>query len=132
VDIRKSKALAYQLLSPERLHLLPEATAAAIATLSTELLPDWYADWVLIETAEWRQLRLHALEAMADHLAAEGRWAEAIAAAQAAIRGEPLRETSHAALIRVFLAEGNQAEALGQFERYRTLLNTELSLEPTS
>jgi Bacterial transcriptional activator domain len=31
----------------------------------------------------------------------------------------------------VFLAEGNQTEALGQFERYRTLLNTELSLEPT-
>ncbi len=62
----------------------------------------------------------------------KGRWAEAIAAAQAAIRGEPLRETSHAALIRVFLAEGNQTEALGQFKRYRTLLNDELSLDPTS
>ena len=49
-----------------------------------------------------------------------------------AIRGEPLRETSHAALIRVFLAEGNQTEAIGQFERYRTMLNTELSLEPTA
>ncbi len=69
---------------------------------------------------------------MADNLTAEGRWAEAIAAAQAAIRGEPLRETSHAALIRVFLAEGNQTEALGQFERYRTLLNDELSLDPTT
>ena len=35
-------------------------------------------------------------------------------------------------MIRVFLAEGNQTEALGQFERYRTLLNDELSLEPTA
>jgi SARP family transcriptional regulator, regulator of embCAB operon len=43
-----------------------------------------------------------------------------------------LRETSHAALIRVFLAEGNQTEALSQFQRYRTLLNDELSLEPTT
>jgi len=32
----------------------------------------------------------------------------------------------------VFLAEGNQTEALSQFERYRTLLRTELSLEPTT
>ena len=132
VDIRESKAFAHRLLEPNTPHLAPEATAAAVASLSADLLPDWYEDWVLIETAEWRQLRLHALEAMADNLAAEGRWAEAIAAAQAAIRGEPLRETSHAALIRVFLAEGNQTEALGQFNRYRTLLNDELSLEPTS
>lgn len=132
VDIRESKAFAHRLLEPNAPHLAPEATAAAVASLSADLLPDWYEDWVLIETAEWRQLRLHALEAMAANLAAEGRWAEAIAAAQAAIRGEPLRETSHAALIRVFLAEGNQTEAIGQFNRYRALLNEELSLEPTS
>jgi len=132
VDIRESKRFAHRLLEPNAPTLLPEATAAAVASLSADLLPDWYEDWVLIETAEWRQLRLHALEAMADQLAAEGRWAEAISAAQAAIRGEPLRETSHAALIRVFLAEGNQTEALGQFQRYRTLLNDELNLEPTT
>ncbi len=131
VDIRESKRFAHRLLEPNTPSLAPETTAAAIMSLSADLLPDWYEDWVLVETAEWRQLRLHALEAMADKLAAEGRWAEAISAAQAAIRGEPLRETSHAALIRVFLAEGNQTEALGQFERYRTLLNTELNLDPT-
>jgi SARP family transcriptional regulator, regulator of embCAB operon len=132
VDIRESKRFAHRLLEPNAPHMEPDATAAAMASLSADLLPDWYEDWVLIETAEWRQLRLHALEAMAANLAAEGRWAEAIAAAQAAIRGEPLRETSHAALIRVFLAEGNQAEALGEFERYRILLNDELNLDPTS
>jgi SARP family transcriptional regulator, regulator of embCAB operon len=131
VDIRESKRFAHRLLEPNAPHLAPDETATAVASLSADLLPDWYEDWVLIETAEWRQLRLHALEAMAANLAAEGRWAEAISAAQAAIRGEPLRETSHAALIRVFLAEGNQTEALGQFQRYRTLLNDELNLEPT-
>ncbi len=131
VDIRDSKRFAHRLLEPNAPRLEPDATAAAVASLSADLLPDWYEDWVLIETAEWRQLRLHALEAMADHLAAEGRWAEAITAAQAAIRGEPLRETSHAALIRVFLAEGNQAEALSHYDHYRALLNDELRLEPT-
>jgi SARP family transcriptional regulator, regulator of embCAB operon len=131
VDIRDSRVLAHRLLAGNMPHLPPGETEAAVKLLSADLLPDWYEDWVLIETAEWRQLRLHALEAMADDLTAQGRWAEAIEAAQAAIRGEPLRETSHAALIRVFLAEGNPTEALGQFERYRTLLNDELSLDPT-
>ena len=41
-----------------------------------------------------------------------------------------VEEEAHDALIRVFLAEGNQTEALGQFQRYRTLLNDELNLEP--
>jgi DNA-binding SARP family transcriptional activator len=31
----------------------------------------------------------------------------------------------------VHLAEGNQSEALGEFARYRTLLQTELGLDPT-
>jgi SARP family transcriptional regulator, regulator of embCAB operon len=132
VDIRESKQLAHRLLEPDSAHLSTKEAAEAVVSLSADLLPDWYEEWVLIETAEWRQLRLHALEAMAEKLTAEGRWAEAIAAAQAAIRGEPLRETSHAALIRVFLAEGNQTEALGQFEVYRALLNDELSLDPTT
>ncbi len=131
VDIRESKRLAHRLLDSDPPHLTSREVAAAVVSLSADLLPDWYEEWVLIETAEWRQLRLHALEALADNLTAEGRWAEAISAAQAAIRGEPLRETSHAALIRVFLAEGNQTEALGQFERYRALLHNELSLDPT-
>ena len=48
------------------------------------------------------------------------------------MRAEPLRESGHAALIQVYLAEGNQSEAVGEFARYRTLLRAELGLEPTS
>ena len=60
-----------------------------------------------------------------------GRWGEAAGAARAAVRGEPLRETSHAALIRVFLAEGNVSEAAREFASYRALLHDELGFEPT-
>ena len=35
------------------------------------------------------------------------------------------------ALIRVYLAEGNQSEALAVFEGYRALLFRELRLQPT-
>ena len=49
-----------------------------------------------------------------------------------AIKAEPLRESAHAALIRVHLAESNQSEALRQFERYQGLLRAALGIEPTS
>jgi len=42
-----------------------------------------------------------------------------------------LRESSHASLVRVHLAEGNESEALREFDRYRTFLFEELGLEPT-
>ena len=74
---------------------------------------------------------MHALEALASRLHAAGRWGEAANAAGAAVRAEPLRESAHAALIKVHLAEGNQSEAVREFTRYRALLHTELGLEPT-
>jgi len=69
---------------------------AAVPVLSADLLPDWYDDWVLLEAEDWRQLRLHALEALAGRLIALGRWGEAANAAGAAVRAEPLRESARA------------------------------------
>jgi SARP family transcriptional regulator, regulator of embCAB operon len=86
---------------------------------------------VVIEAEDWRQLRVHALEALAGKLTIRGRWGEAAGAAGAAVRAEPLRESAHAALIQVHLAEGNQSQALRQFARYRSSLQAELGLEPT-
>jgi len=85
----------------------------------------------VLQRRSFPQLRLHALEALAGNLTAAGRWGEAAAAARAAVRGEPLRETSHAALIRVFLAEGNVSEAFREFASYQELLHDELGFEPT-
>jgi DNA-binding SARP family transcriptional activator len=105
--------------------------ASAIATLSSELLPGWYDDWVLLEAERWRQLRLHGLEALSRRLIGEGRFGEALEAAMAAVRAEPLRESAHIAAITVHLAEGNSSEAILEFERYRHLIQAELHLEPT-
>jgi len=131
VDVRESRDLALRLLTPA-----PPAPVdldpAAVTALSQELLPGWYDDWVLVEAEEWRQLRLHALEALARHLTGAGRFGEAVVAATASVRAEPLRETAHATLIQVHLAEGNHAEAARQLERLRALLRTELGLEPSA
>jgi DNA-binding SARP family transcriptional activator len=131
VDLDHARATAHRLLLQGAQFESADLDQAAIASLSADLLPDWYDDWAVIETEEWRQLRLHALEALAGHLVVAGRFGDAAAAAVAAVRAEPLRESAHAALVRVHLAEGNQSEALRAFARYRELLNGELGLEPT-
>ena len=131
IDLDDSRALAHRLLIVDTIPSDADMTSEAINALSSDLLPDWYEDWVVIEAEDWRQLRLHALEALCDMLTGVGRFADAIQAARAAIKADPLRESAQAALIRVHLAEGNQSEALAAFERYRALLTRELQLQPT-
>lgn len=70
-------------------------------------------------------------DALALHLTAVGRFGDAVAAALASMRAEPLRESARATLIRVHLAEGNQFEAIRAFDGYRALLARELGIEPT-
>ena len=131
VDYREAKALAHRLLDNSVPSPAVGTIPAAVAALSVDLLPGWRDDWIVLAAEEWHQLRLHALERLSERLAAEGRWAEATSAALAAVRSEPLRETAHGALIRVFLGEGNQAEAIEQYRGYRSLLLAEVGLEPT-
>jgi DNA-binding SARP family transcriptional activator len=96
-----------------------------------ELLPGWYEDWVLFERERLRQLQMHALEAIAHRLTAAERYAEAIEAAMAAVRLEPLRESATRALITAHLAENNVVEAVRQFESFRNGLTSELGVQPT-
>lgn len=130
VDLWDSLGLARRLLAPEG-PPTPDAVSVTIQALSRELLPDWYDEWVLVEAEDWRQLRLHALEALADRLTARANYGEAAAAALAAVRAEPLRESPRASLIRVHIAEGNPSEAVREFARYGELLKLELGVEPT-
>ncbi|MDQ1415800.1 MAG: hypothetical protein QOF81_1413 [Acidimicrobiaceae bacterium] len=131
VDFRYSRALARRLIDRGAALEEPDIDAFAVAALSDDLLPGWWDDWAVIAAEDWHQLRIHALEAVAARLTAANRLAEAAAAALAAVRAEPLRETSWAALIRVHLAEGNPSRTFEDFERYRVLLRAELDLDPT-
>ena len=131
VDLHDARALAHRLLDGVAVPATADSTAEAIQSLSADCLPDWYEEWAIIESEEWRQLRLHALDALALHLTAAGRFGDAVAAALASMRAEPLRESACATLIRVHLAEGNQSEAIRAYEGYRALLARELGIEPT-
>lgn len=96
-----------------------------------ELLPGWYEDWVLVERERLRQLRLDALETLADRLVGAGDFRAAVRAAMAAVQCESLRESSHRVLIRAHVAGGNYSEAIRQYGIYARLLREELALEPS-
>lgn len=107
------------------------AGAGAAAALAGELLPDWDEDWVVLDRERLHQLSLHVLEAQVRDLAERGRFLEACDVAHAAIAMDDLRESSHRALIRVYLAEGNYAEALRHARDFRRRLQQELGLDPS-
>jgi DNA-binding SARP family transcriptional activator len=128
VDLHSATARAHRLLdSPADV----EDGDLDEASLLSDLLPDWYDEWLLVERERFRELRLRALERLCEQLAAVGRHGRAIECVLAAIQGDPLRETSHRALIKIYLAEGNQADAIHQYRLYRELLNGRLGLDPS-
>lgn len=132
VDLRDARALARRILAPGSAPGRDGLGLAAVEDLSADLLPGWYEDWTLLEADSWRRLRVHALEALACAFVGTGRFPEAVAAAGAAVRADPLRESSQACLIRAHLAEGNPGDALQDVERYERRLRTELGLPAPS
>lgn len=105
--------------------------AERLNALSGDLLPDWYDDWVALERERLRQLRMHALEALAIELSLASRFREALEAGHAAVRCEPLRESAQRTIVKIHIAEGNMVEARRQYDLYRTMLKRELGLPPS-
>jgi DNA-binding SARP family transcriptional activator len=126
VDLRETAETAKRVLAHDG-----ASADLGMLCVAGDLLPDWYDDWLLVERERFRQLRLHALESLAEDLAAGGQFAAAAEAALAAIAAEPLRESAHRALVRLHLAEGNVGEAIRQYAVYAALLRDELGLEPS-
>jgi DNA-binding SARP family transcriptional activator len=128
VDAREAVAWAQRVLDPSTevgdLHVNGLALAG-------DILPDWYDDWVALERERFRELRVHALEVLCARLMSAERFGEAMEAGRAAIKGEPLRESAHRAVMSVHLAEGNRAEALDVYRRFRDRLQHELGLAPS-
>jgi DNA-binding SARP family transcriptional activator len=127
VDLREAEALAHRAL--DRTNGSDLDVEASM--LSGDLLPDWYDEWVVFERERFHQLRLRALDALCGRLADAGRLDGALEIGLAAVADDPLRESSHRAVVRVHLADGNIAEALRQYRLCRRLLNEQLGVEPS-
>lgn len=128
VDLRESARTAREVLRSE---MLAQDLCVDELNVAGDLLPGWYDDWVIAERERFRQLRLHALERACGQLTAAGRFGQAIESGLAAVASEPLRESAHRVLICAYLSEGNQGEAIRQYETCRQILRRELGIEPS-
>lgn len=131
VDLEAARAMAHRLLVPNLEVTEEDLGQAAVVLLSADLLPDWDEEWLSADSQQWHEIRAHALESLSGRLTELGRFGLAIEAALAAIEAEPLRESSHSALIRVYVKEGDEQGASKAVARYRTILHDELNLVPS-
>jgi DNA-binding SARP family transcriptional activator len=129
VDVHELQAWADRIIagSPRAADLDPVRLEAE----ALDLLPGWYDDWTILERERLRQRVLHALEAQSQLLSEQGRHADAISAALAAMMAEPLRESAQRALIEAYLAEDNWADAQRILHAYSALLDRELGVAPS-
>jgi DNA-binding SARP family transcriptional activator len=128
VDVEHSLGQANRLLTVGG-DLEPEDVA--ITGLGADLLPTWEEDWLVLERERIHQVRIRALVALSDRLCRLGRFMPALDAAYTAIAAEPLRESAHAALVDIHLAEGNVVDACRQVDQYTQLLWKEMRLTPS-
>lgn len=109
-----------------------ETFALVDSCYSAELLPGWHDDWVLSARERHRQLILHALELLCEHLTTAGRFGAAVLAGLTAVDREPLRESAHRALMKVHLAEGNAGEAIRRYQQYEAIAARDLGVGPST
>jgi len=129
VDVRRATRIARSVVTG----CVDEEMIAALLEpgFCWELLPGWYDEWVLVERERHRQLTLHALESLCEHLTAAGRYGCAVLAGLAAVEREPLRESAHRALVRAHIAEGNMWEAIQRYRYYERIAARELGVDPS-
>src|SRR5689334_6835264 len=82
------------------------------------------------EKTRWIESHAALVEDRADALVASGRAAEVIGDLEAAVPESPLRERRWGQLMLALYRAGRQGEALGAYQRARTLLADELGVDP--
>jgi DNA-binding SARP family transcriptional activator len=109
---------------------------AAAALYQGDLLDDFaiaelpFQEWLDQERSRLRELALGVLQALATRHAEQNEFEAAIEMARRAAAFDPLRETAHRTLMRLFDASGQGGLALRQYESCRDLLQRELAVRP--
>lgn len=103
-----------------------------IAIYQGELLPGHYEDWVLAERQRLADLYSDTLIRIAVDWESIGEFGRALDAAQRSANLDPLREERQSAVIRLYLAAGQPAEARRQYADFERLLRQELGDAPTA
>ena len=114
---------------PDRLTTIEQALALCRGDVLEEFR---HEPWAEAEVARIDELRRNAIEDRAELLIERGRSGEAVAALEAHVARDPLRDRGWALLIEALASGGRQAAALRAFQTYRDLLADEFGTEPSA
>jgi len=107
-----------------------ELAARARPVTEQPLLPGFDRAWIDARRRELADLRVDATEIVAWASLELGDWTTAESAARQLVERAPLHESGYELLMRVLARRRNVADALGVYERLRTVLREELGAAP--
>ncbi len=102
----------------------------AIALYRGDFLEECYDDWALLERERLRELYLDALETLVAAHKQRGEYEEALTNARRLVAADPLRESAHQELMRLYHLLGRDRAALEQYKTLSRILADEMGVEP--
>jgi predicted ATPase/DNA-binding SARP family transcriptional activator/Tfp pilus assembly protein PilF len=103
----------------------------AINLYGGELLPGFYADWILIERERLAATYVLLLRGLVAGLRCQGEPERAVEYALRAVSVEPLREELYQDLMELYAETGRPHQALQAYKRMKALLKRELGVVPS-
>jgi DNA-binding SARP family transcriptional activator len=97
-----------------------------------QLAEEKFDQWVIAERDRLHRAALRAHAQLAEILARRGAIDDAISIAQRALRIDPLQESMHRTLMRLYLQSGDLVNALQQYDACARTLKRELGVDPDS
>lgn len=107
-----------------------DALERGVRLYKADLLVELSDDWALRARERYRRNFLNALYRLMQIATLRRQYLDGIGHAQRILDHDPLREDVHRDLMQLFVASGQRALALRQFEHCRELLRHELAIQP--
>ena len=102
----------------------------ALRLYADELLDGFYDDWALRERERMRCLYLNSLAQLMRYYRQHGAYEKGLTCGQQILNLDPLREEVHREIMWLYLAMGQRAMAVKQYEMCRRILAKELGIPP--
>lgn len=105
---------------------------AAIKLYRGEFMQGCYDDWAEEQRSYYLEQYLHMLETLVAEAQSALEWSRSLHLAQQILRVDPFREDIHCLVMRAHAAQGNFVAVREHYEKLRTVLRNELSIEPSA
>jgi DNA-binding SARP family transcriptional activator len=125
-QINHTVAFPYQSVAPKQ----AETLANSMQLYRGDLLEGSYEDWALQERERIRDLYLNALSYLMHYEKYHGCYEKGLVYGRQILKMDPLREEIHRDMIRLYLANGQRAMAVRQYETCSEILRHQLKIEP--